>query len=654
MQVEVSVASRFWVRRLTSVAIALVLLSMAVVIFQRFNKFRAPVARVDSDEVVGDGGDRAVGVYTGFEFVERVAGRLIFELASKRTLGLSSGWHEIEGVRLQFYRDGEPGPILTCDGASFNIQTRDATLEGSIRIVLPTGAMLTTDTGKFEASSRRFSTNSEVTYVSGATFGRAQDAVFDLEQDEIVLGGGVSFSSEDGATLTAPTAVYQRSKRTVVFPEGGRVRFQNAQIDARLMSVDLEKDDGPPRRIELSGGVVGRGEGFSDDSRVSAWMERVVAKHQGNGRWQVDASTTGPWITIRFVGGESYFERTLRTWILRGVLGEEGILNLRAEKGVCIDEVPTEGAPRKGEAQEARVWFSDGQPTDVELLKDVILRGDDMEARGYRARLSPEAGLTMLHGDPTGPERVLLMFSKGRVSCDQGQIFNREGRAEARGNVQGIIRDVALMGGTEDDQESEPAHFAAEILDVTQDGGVFHLRENARLWQGHRLLLADDVVYRKELPSIRAAGHVRTTVPASQLDVEGDPGEDVVVVARSLDYDQGAGTAVYRGNVRYSDPEHSLSAAEITLFFDENNEVTAVEAVGSVELVELMTGRRMTGRKARREVRTQMVTIEGSPVRLSDPSGNVVSGSSLTWNQADGTVSVAGGTETIYYPEEQP
>jgi lipopolysaccharide export system protein LptA len=650
----VSVASRFWLRRLTSVAIALVLLAIAVVIFQRFNRFRTPVARLDSDEVVGEGSDRTVGVYDGFEFVERVAGRLIFELASKRTLGLSSGWHEIEGVRLQFYRDGEPGPVLTCDGASFNIQTRDATLEGSIRIVLPTGAMLTTDTGRFEASSRRFSTSSEVTYVSGATFGRAQEAVFDLEEDEIVLSGGVSFSSEDGTTLTARKAEYQRSKRTIVFPEGGRVRFQNAQIDAPLMSVELEKDDGPPRRIELSGGVVGRGEGILDDGRVSAWMERVVAKHQGNGRWQVHASTTGPWITIRFVGGESYFERTLRTWILRGVLGEEGIINLRAEKGVCIDEVPTEGAPRRGEAQEARVWFSDGQPTDIELLNDVILRGDDMEARGYRARLSPEAGLTMLHGDPTGPERVLLMFPKGRVSCDQGQIFNREGRAEARGNVQGIIRDVALMGAAGDDQKSEPAHFAAEILDVTEDGGVFHLRENARIWQGHRLLLADDVVYRKELPSIRAAGHVRTTVPASQLDVEGDPGEDVVVVARSLDYDQAAGTAVYRGNVRYSDPEHTLSAAEISLFFDENNEVTAVEAVGSVELVELITGRRMTGRKARREVRTQMVTIEGSPVRLSDPSGNVVSGSSLTWNQADGTVSVAGGTETIYYPEEQP
>ena len=52
-------------------------------------------------------------MYTGFEYVERVAGKLIFDLMSKRTLGLSSGWHEIEGVRLQFFRDGEKGPVLT-------------------------------------------------------------------------------------------------------------------------------------------------------------------------------------------------------------------------------------------------------------------------------------------------------------------------------------------------------------------------------------------------------------------------------------------------------------------------------------------------------------------------------------------------------------
>jgi hypothetical protein len=61
-----SVASRFWVRRLTSITIVLVLIAIAVVITQRFNKFRTPVAQVDSDEVAHEGSDRMVGVYTGW------------------------------------------------------------------------------------------------------------------------------------------------------------------------------------------------------------------------------------------------------------------------------------------------------------------------------------------------------------------------------------------------------------------------------------------------------------------------------------------------------------------------------------------------------------------------------------------------------------
>jgi lipopolysaccharide export system protein LptA len=630
----------------------LLLVALAVTVSQRFRKFRTPLTEVDSGDVVSGGGDRAVGVYTGFEYVERVAGKLIFELMSKRTLGLSSGWHEIEGVKLQFYRDGDPGPVLISDGASFNIQTRDARLEGGVRIEMPSGAVLTTDAGKFEASSRRFTANSDVYFYSGASFGRSRNAAYDLERDEVILSEGVVLTADDGTTLSAPSAVYQRSKQTIVFRDGGQVQLGDAEVKAPSMTVVLEENDGPPTRIALGGGVEARIAGLSEGGSVEAWMERAVAERDARGRWQIDATTSGPWVTIRFNGGEGYFERTLRTWILRAVIADNGILNLRAERGVCIHEIPAEGPPRWGEAQEARVWFSDGQATDVELLEDVVLRAGDIEGRGYRARLSPQAGLTMLHGDPTGPERVLLLSDRGRVSCDQAQIFNEDGRAEARGNVQGSIADVSIMGNG--DGTSDPAHFASEILEVSGEGEVYHLRENTRFWQGHRLLLADDVVYRNDITTVRAAGHVRTTLPASQLELDGSPEEDVVVVARSLDYEQATGTAIYRGNVRYSDPNHTLSAAELTVFFDDNNDVTAVEAVGAVELVELETGRRMTGQRARREVALQAVTISGSPVRLTDEAGNVVSGSSLTWNQADGTVSVAGGTETIYYPEEIP
>jgi lipopolysaccharide export system protein LptA len=608
----------------------IMVVAMAVVVGQRFRKFRTPLTKVDSGDVVSGGGDRAVGVYTGFEYVERVAGKLIFELMSRRTLGLSSGWHEIEGVRLQFFRDDRPGPILTCDGASFNIQTRDARLEGGVRIELPSGAVLTTDAGRFEASSRRFTANC----------------------DEVILSDGVVLTTDDGTTLTAPSAVYQRSKRKIVFADGGSVQKRDAEIRAPEMSVVREGDDGPPQQIELKGGVEARVGGLSGEGSVEAWMERAVARRDPSGRWQVNATTSGPWVAVRFSGGEGYFQRTLRTWVLRAVVADEGILNLRATQGVCIHEIPTEGPPRIGEAREARVWFSEGQATDVELLREVVLRAGDLEGRGYRARLSPQAGLTLLHGDPMGPERVLLLSERGRVSCDQAQVFNQDGRAEARGNVQGYLSGVSVMGGTRGG--SDQTHFASEILDVGEEGEVYHLRENARLWQGHHLLLADDVFYRHDISTVRAAGHVRMTLPASQLDLEGKPEEDVVVIARSLDYERDPGTAIFRGNVRYSDPKHTLSAAELSVFFDDENTVTAIEATGAVELVELETGRRMTGQEARREVATQLVTITGSPVRLTDPVGNVVSGSSLTWNQADGTVSVAGGTETIYYPEEKP
>ncbi len=648
-----SVASRRWIRRLSALAIVAVLIVVGGLAAQRLRQLKSPVHSVDDDGVARGDGDRAVGVYTGFEFVERVAGKKIFELLSKRTLGLSSGWHEIEGVRLQFYREGESGPVLTCDGARFNIQTRDADLGGSIRIDFPSGASLTTDAGNFEASSRRFTANGEVVFVSGATFGRADSAAYDLEHDEIVLEKGVTLRTATGATLTAPSAVYQRTTGVIAFPAGGRLTMGQSELEAPRMRVELEKDDGPPQRIELDGGVSALTTAPNGDGLVIAQAEKIVAIHDSRGRWQIDATTSGPWVDIRFVGGEGYFERDIKAWVLRGVVGEEGLINLRAENGVCIREVPVEGPVRLGTSDSARVWFSEGQATDVEMLKDVVIQGEGVEGRGYRARLSPQAGLMMLHGDPAGPERVLLISERGRMSCDQAQLYNHEGRSEARGNVQGQILDVSLVGKQAADA-SQPTHFAAETLDVTEEGGIYHLRDNTRLWQGRRLLLADDVVFNHDASTVRATGHVRTTFPASQLNLESDEGEDVVVVARSLEFDDNEGTAVYRGNVHYSDPGHTLAAAELSVFFDDNNEVTAVEAVGSVDLVILETGRRMTGQFARREVRTQLVTITGSPVRLTDPGGNEVSGSSLTWNQADGTVSVAGGTETIYYPKEKP
>ena len=171
------------------------------------------------------------------------------------------------------------------------------------------------------------------------------------------------------------------------------------------------------------------------------------------------------------------------------------------------------------------------------------------------------------------------------------------------------------------------------------------------------MLVADDIVYRQSPQRVEARGHVRTTFPArevaaSERVVSAD--DDVVVVARMLDYDRSMGTAIYRGGVRYTDPSHILSANELAVRFDAEGRIQEVDATGMVEIVDLVSGRRMEGEEARRRTESGVIELRGDPVRLTDEKGNTVSGSSLTWDRASGTVTLAGDTETIYQPEEAP
>jgi lipopolysaccharide export system protein LptA len=282
------------------------------------------------------------------------------------------------------------------------------------------------------------------------------------------------------------------------------------------------------------------------------------------------------------------------------------------------------------------------------------MRGEGVEVRGHRARFSASAGVIMMHGNPAGPLRTVLISDRGKISCDQVQIFDADRRVEARGNVQGELRGITILGTESGEQQDTPLNFAAEVLDISEEGSTFRLREQARLWQGHRLLLADDVLYKQQQEVLDASGHVRTTLPSSQIDPQAGAQDDVVVVARSLHFDRPGRQATYDGNVRYSDPQHMMSANQLHIEFDDSNTITSLEATGAVELVDLVNGRRMTGKNARRDLDTQIVRVTGEPVQLMDENGTVISSASLTWNQADGSVKVEGGTETIYYPEDEP
>jgi lipopolysaccharide export system protein LptA len=647
-------AGRAVIRYTTMVLIVGVLAAIAFVGYQRTRLNGSRDEVVDREAVGIDVADVAVGLYRGFRHTETLRGKPLFVLDSLRTLSLASGWQEIEGVRLQLFREGESGPVLTAERASFNIDTRDARLEGGIHVEFPNGAFLNTEVGRFKSRSQVFESEAPVLYVDGPTFGQAERASYDLSKDLVRLSGKAAFRTDDGAMLVSPKMVYRRNDRTVSMTEGVILTRGLSRVTAPRAVVSLSEDDGPIERVELSGGVSARTTVESTGAPVELWSERVIATADATGNWQVTARTTGPWVEVRFIGGPGFYQRTLRTVVLGAVVGEEGIVSMRTEHGVCLEEIPAEGPPRSAQADQARAWFNAGQLTDVELDGAVEMYAANVLAHAQRARLVQSSGLVMLQGDPTGRNRVRLESDRGRMICDQAILFDREGRIEARGQVHGELRNARLFGAQVDPEEGEPVRFAGDTLEVTEEGGFYSLKDDARVWQGHRLLLADDVSYHHDEQTVQARGHVRATFPARQMDAEASQDDDVVVVSRSLDYDALAGRALFRGSVRYSDPKYSLSANRLSVSFDDNDEISDVEAEGTVELIDLVTGRRLTGQHARREVARQVITVTGTPAQLFDERGNVASGESLTWNQADGTVSIGGGTELIYYPETDP
>jgi lipopolysaccharide export system protein LptA len=651
-------AVRGWVRRISAGLIVIFVVAVSIIGYQRTQRGRDGVESVGVDEVGLDIADVAVGLYRGFSHTETLKGQPVFILNSLRTLSLASGWQEIEGVRLQLFRESDEGPVVnavvTAEKASFNIETRDARLVGGIHVEFPSGAFLNTESGEFNARRRYFSSDAPVLYVDGPTFGQAQTASYDLDNGRIRLDGSAVFRAEDGSMLTAPRMLYERDERRVVFPVGAHLTQALSRMTAPRAVVWLSVKDGPPERIELSGGVDSVATVESTGGTVELWAERVVSERDAAGNWQVDARTTGPWVDVRFIGGPSFFERRLRTMDLDAVIGPDGILGLQSSNGVCLEEIPIEGAPRTATADNARAWFNAGQLTDIELRGQVEIRADDIIGRGQRVRLIQGRGLAMFQGDPTGRSRVELDSARGRISCDQAIMYHREDRIEATGQVHGELYDARLLGSEALEAGDEPMRFAGALLEVAEDGDRFELRDDARIWQGHRLLLADEVVYQHGAGTAEAAGHVRATFPADQLDPAASGDDDVVVVSRSLLYDSIEGSAVFRGAVHYTDPKHSLSANRLEIQFDDNDDVSDVEAEGAVEIRDLELGRRLTGQHAVREVESQVITVTGSPAQLIDPRGNIASGESLTWNQADGTVSIGGGTELIYYPEEAP
>ena len=379
------------------------------------------------------------------------------------------------------------------------------------------------------------------------------------------------------------------------------------------------------------------------------------------GLWQVAGTTSGRWIEIQVWSADGTDLKILRTWRIGGVMTKAGPVSLECRPIVCLKEIPPKGAPRNGQAQTAKLWFDNGTPGDIQLKGDVRLSSQTMRATASSARLLHTSKSLVLMSNADKTIRGTLFLKDAEITADRIEMSNDEGgTAHAHGNVLGFARRGTGLLGAGPKGTVEPVRFAADALDATRGGDLLHLRKNARLWEGGKLLLADEVISNRAAATLQALGHVWTTFPARGIKGHKGtaglkPSDELSIVARSLDYDRTSRVAVYKGDVRYTDRARILSSSVLTVHFDEHNAVQTVDAAGNVDVADLVEHRRMSGETAHFDLAHKIMTLKGPEVRLTDARGNVVTGTSLTWNGADGTVAVSGGknapSETIIHQE---
>ena len=529
---------------------------------------------------------------------------------------------------MQLFRDDESkGPMLSCQNASFNIDTKDAQLTGSVQVEFPDGGFFSTEIGMLLGGGRRFESGTSVTFVGQRLLGRAGSVNYDMADEVLRLGDGVVIRSDEMHSLTAASIEYRRREGQLVLAQGATMVFAGITLTAPSGKIDLEEGEQLPRRVVFSGGVSISGRDPSNDQIIRARAERFEAERDAEDRWQVKATTLGPWVDVEFYGGDNVLFQGLRAWNLRAVAGREDF-NMVAEGGVCLENVALSGERRFAESDTLRVWFDNGRTSDVELQKDVVIREGDIVATAHRARVDSLNEQVMLHGNPIGrSSRVTLVSQEGRLVADQALLTRLGGTAEARGRVQGEMYGVSLVG---DDRASEhgateTVHIACGRLTVSDDGEEYILRDSARAWQGQRLLVADEIRYHRGQRRMEAKGHARTTFPARMLDPDAESAEDVVLSARSITFDDARSRAVYQGDVVYKDARQTMTAALLEVEISDGD-VSSVVATGSVEIQSFETGQRLTGNVVVHEVSTGDFHLTGEPAQAIDGIGNMLQG----------------------------
>jgi lipopolysaccharide export system protein LptA len=314
------------------------------------------------------------------------------------------------------------------------------------------------------------------------------------------------------------------------------------------------------------------------------------------------------------------------------------------------------------------------QPNSSQLAKleqwgDFRYQAGDRKAKADRAVLDQPNNLI----DLTGAARV--WDATGSADADKIKLDQKSGDFNAEGNVTSTRMpdkkeqpkdskdktDGKDAGGGGLLAEDEPLHARAKKMRSSDNNLQIRYEGNAVLWQSANRLEADVVEIDRDNSTLKAHGHVISTL----LDKGDDPAKTskkdatkksatkpaarvfTIVKAPELEYNDDTRLAVYKDGAALDRPDMKVKAKEIRAFLRDDSSDSSLDhaiADGQVEIVQTAPGRIRNGTSEHAEyfVDDDKIILTGGRPKFIDSLRGTTQGEILTWFSKDDRLLVNG------------
>jgi lipopolysaccharide export system protein LptA len=311
----------------------------------------------------------------------------------------------------------------------------------------------------------------------------------------------------------------------------------------------------------------------------------------------------------------------------------------------------TENPPVKGKAQPPAITSSKGMTAHFDEKTGAMTRLEQWDDFRYE---EGERRAKADRADFHSPAEEIVLLGKARVwdptgSTDADRITLREksGEFEALGNVsstrQPEKKKDAKGGMISGDN---PLQAKANRMTSVSNNTLIVYEGKAVLWQGANRITADLIRIDRRTNRLEATGNVMTQL----LDkTESKKGATVFTVVRapSMEYDDAARLAHYRGGVNLKRAGMTVTSRELRAWLTSDKDESSLDrafADGTVRMVQTSAGRTRTGESEHAEYYAgegKTVLSEGKPV-FTDSVKGTTRGRKITYYTANERFEVEG------------